>query len=65
MENNNSFLDESSRLLFNLCLEWRKLFIRFMEIKSIQKKERIIELPKEAKEKIRKIVSEVIKREVV
>ena len=38
--------------------------MRIMEIKFIQKKERMIELPEETKEKIRKIVSEVIKREV-
>jgi len=64
LEGKKEFLRESSELLFNLCLEWRKMFIRFMEIRLPTKKERGIKLPKEAKEKIKKIVSEVTQKEV-
>ncbi|MHA1799953.1 MAG: hypothetical protein ACTSVY_16010 [Candidatus Helarchaeota archaeon] len=57
---------ESSELLYEICSEWRKMFIRYMDIVPFfsKRREEKIDLPDEAKDKIKKMVEEITFKEL-
>jgi hypothetical protein len=59
-------VDQGSSFLFDICLAWREMFVRYMEIQPLisQDKRKRIELPDEAKLKIKEIMSQALQKQV-
>ncbi|MHA1723297.1 MAG: hypothetical protein ACTSXH_00430 [Promethearchaeota archaeon] len=58
---NDSYIEESQDFLFEICEEWRLMFIRMLEIPKISMIEKKINIPEKVKEDLNEIVSDLIR----
>jgi hypothetical protein len=55
-----SYIESSSKLLFEICKEWRFMFLRMLEIPKRSIIEKQVEVPNKVKEDLNEIVSDLI-----
>ncbi len=64
--NDKDYIEKSVDLLFEICKEWRLLFVRYMEImrRSVNKKEINLEFPNDIKKNMKEIIKRGIDSEI-
>jgi hypothetical protein len=57
--------DEASEILCDMVFEWRRMYIRYMELgRAVPREERKIELPLQAKQKIGDTIAEALQKDL-